>query len=64
VNCLILKAILLDHFRSTERDEYVGEDSSGLKQEKLGKVSGKELFRDAQIMVGTDMRKVKDKRKT
>ncbi|XP_039523519.1 protein SSUH2 homolog isoform X2 [Pimephales promelas] len=36
---------------STERDEYVGEDSSGLKQEKLGKVSGKELFRDGQIMV-------------
>ncbi|KAK7136297.1 hypothetical protein R3I94_014820 [Phoxinus phoxinus] len=36
---------------STEKDEYVAQDSSGLRLEKLVKVSGKELFRDAQIMV-------------
>ncbi|XP_016089475.1 protein SSUH2 homolog, partial [Sinocyclocheilus grahami] len=35
---------------STEKDDYV-QDSSGLRPEKLGKVSGKELFKDAQIMV-------------
>ncbi|KAK9971038.1 hypothetical protein ABG768_026934 [Culter alburnus] len=35
----------------TERDDFVGQDSSGLRSEKLGKVSGKELFRDAQINV-------------
>ncbi|XDV49531.1 hypothetical protein PO909_018763 [Leuciscus waleckii] len=36
---------------STEMDDYVVQDSSGLRLEKLVKVSGKELFRDAQIMV-------------
>ncbi|KAI2662053.1 hypothetical protein H4Q32_007788 [Labeo rohita] len=36
---------------STEKDDYVAQDSSGLRPEKLGKVSGKELFKDAQIMV-------------
>uniref|UniRef100_A0A8C1D181 Ssu-2 homolog, related sequence 1 n=1 Tax=Cyprinus carpio carpio TaxID=630221 RepID=A0A8C1D181_CYPCA len=35
----------------TEKDDYVAQDSSGLRLEKLGKVSGKELFKDAQIMV-------------
>lgn len=48
------------HFRITERDDFVGQDSSGLRSEKLGKVSGKELFRDAQINVGTDSQRVKD----
>ncbi|XP_059358863.1 protein SSUH2 homolog isoform X2 [Carassius carassius] len=36
---------------STEKDDYTAQDSSGLRPEKLGKVSGKELFKDAQIMV-------------
>ncbi|XP_077079507.1 protein SSUH2 homolog [Siphateles boraxobius] len=36
---------------STEKDDYIAQDSSGLRLEKLGKVSGKELFRDTQIMV-------------
>ncbi|RXN19494.1 SSUH2-like protein [Labeo rohita] len=39
------------HQKSTEKDDYVAQDSSGLRPEKLGKVSGKELFKDAQIMV-------------
>ncbi|KAL1270322.1 hypothetical protein QQF64_032611 [Cirrhinus molitorella] len=36
---------------STEKDDYLPQDSSGLRPEKLKKVSGKELFKDAQIMV-------------
>lgn len=46
--------------RITERDDFVAQDSSGLRPEKLRKVSGKELFRDAQITVGTDLQTVKD----
>lgn len=57
------ESYFLDNFRSTEKDDYVVQDSSGLRLEKLVKVSGKELFRDAQIMVGTDVQTVKDKRK-
>ncbi|KTG05538.1 hypothetical protein cypCar_00032693 [Cyprinus carpio] len=36
---------------STEKDEFIAQDSSGLRVENLGKVSGKELFKDAQYMV-------------
>ncbi|KAK9957106.1 hypothetical protein ABG768_011376 [Culter alburnus] len=36
---------------STERDDFIAQDSSGLRPEKLGKVSGKELFSNAQITV-------------
>lgn len=36
---------------STEKDEFIAQDLSGLKAENLDKVSGKELFKDAQYMV-------------
>uniref|UniRef100_A0A673JY49 Ssu-2 homolog, related sequence 1 n=1 Tax=Sinocyclocheilus rhinocerous TaxID=307959 RepID=A0A673JY49_9TELE len=36
---------------SIEKDEFVAQDSSGLRVEKLEEVSGKELFKDAQNMV-------------
>ncbi|TRY64938.1 hypothetical protein DNTS_024625 [Danionella cerebrum] len=36
---------------STEREDFVAQDSSGLKVEKLGNVSGKELFKDSHYMV-------------
>ncbi|XP_016127114.1 protein SSUH2 homolog isoform X1 [Sinocyclocheilus grahami] len=36
---------------STEKDEFVAQDSSGLRGQKLEEVSGKELFKDAQNMV-------------
>ncbi|XP_052460864.1 protein SSUH2 homolog isoform X1 [Carassius gibelio] len=36
---------------SIEKDDFVAQDSSGLKVEKLQEVSGKELFKDAQYMV-------------
>uniref|UniRef100_A0A673LVT1 Protein SSUH2 homolog n=1 Tax=Sinocyclocheilus rhinocerous TaxID=307959 RepID=A0A673LVT1_9TELE len=35
---------------SIEKDEFVAQDSSGLRVEKLEEVSGKELFKDAQNM--------------
>ncbi|RXN38253.1 SSUH2 -like protein [Labeo rohita] len=36
---------------STEKDDFIAQDSSGLRVENLGKVSGKELYKDAQYMV-------------
>ncbi|XP_067270508.1 protein SSUH2 homolog isoform X1 [Pseudorasbora parva] len=36
---------------STEKDDHLAQDLSGLQVEKLEKVSGKELFKDAQYMV-------------
>ncbi|XP_059379291.1 protein SSUH2 homolog [Carassius carassius] len=36
---------------SIEKDDFVAQDSSGLKVEKLEEVSGKELFKEAQYMV-------------
>ncbi|XP_056320061.1 protein SSUH2 homolog isoform X1 [Danio aesculapii] len=36
---------------STEKEDFVAQDLSGLRVEKLGAVSGKELFKDSQFMV-------------
>ncbi|KAL1270329.1 hypothetical protein QQF64_032618 [Cirrhinus molitorella] len=36
---------------STEKDEFVAQDTSGLAAKRLGTVTGKELFKDAQFMV-------------
>uniref|UniRef100_A0A8C2FV51 Ssu-2 homolog, related sequence 1 n=1 Tax=Cyprinus carpio TaxID=7962 RepID=A0A8C2FV51_CYPCA len=36
---------------SIEKDEFVAQDSSGLRVKKLEEVSGKELYKDAQYMV-------------
>ncbi|XP_052460866.1 protein SSUH2 homolog [Carassius gibelio] len=36
---------------SIEKDDFVAQDSSGLRVDKLEEVSGKELFKDAQYMV-------------
>ncbi|CAM4718860.1 unnamed protein product [Leuciscus chuanchicus] len=36
---------------STEKEDFVAQDLSGLRVENLEKVSGKELFKDAQYMV-------------
>uniref|UniRef100_A0A8C2QAB6 Ssu-2 homolog, related sequence 1 n=1 Tax=Cyprinus carpio TaxID=7962 RepID=A0A8C2QAB6_CYPCA len=47
----LLVFISLEVKWSTEKDDYVAQDSSGLRQEKLGKISGKEVFKDAQITV-------------
>ncbi|XP_073675175.1 protein SSUH2 homolog isoform X1 [Garra rufa] len=36
---------------STGKDDFIAQDLSGLRVEKLGNVTGKELFKDAQYMV-------------
>ncbi|XP_059379295.1 protein SSUH2 homolog [Carassius carassius] len=55
VTCLgkgkLLVFINLNVKWSIEKDEYVAQDSSGLRVDKLEEVSGKELFKDAQFMV-------------